>query len=850
MGVNYQHLKRYQNFFGIDLKSNDLEYPEKYAQDATNFVISPTGTLEKRVGYQVAAPIGAKYGLFQYNRVDENGLEQPEILGCSNTISKLSKVTLTVTYGGSAATASLKVVYDSATSVYRCVITEGNSTVLDYSLGLGRDSGSPVTVSTLKTQIDALTGFTTSLSGSSSAVAAFIKTIPETDLKTGAVTLQTFVWSSVNVCPQTGKTGPLVGSETNQYSSDFENVTAVQLQNCIYLSNGYDAVIKYDGQNVYRAGLPPKLGDTSYAISASGYGGGGAHLYVWRQQFVQIDHNGNRIEGNTVDSIEYDSIKEPSVDDVSVSLQNIQAGTGFNTNCAIVAGAQTTVTTITVDDGSGGSHTMKAGDTAYFYDGVSSSYVERKVTSVAATTITIAGAAVTVADNAVISNNLRIKVLRNKNTGITPTLYFELVELPNNSFSATQTYVDSKADASLSIEFVEPVTDRSPPVNGKYVSAYQGLMVTAGDLTQPNQVSVSDIENCEYFPLGENQFTVNNIQGDKITGIHPSSESFIVFQNRGVHAITGDVPNKNFRVDALTYDVGCIAHATIADVRGAICFLSSVGPRFIQSSSIPKGLGAAKDNELNSRIDPLVYQRGVTAEQTYALKRAVAMNDRKGERYLLFIPAESTGGGERWTNANSVMMAYDYTRDAWHRWTNLDATGGMLSTDSDTEIYFVERRNSGTSASPSVKRYLYRFNNSATFLDYCDFNQAISVVYKSPWEFLGETGQLKNFQRLRVYSSELLDAPFTLEVETERDFIAETPVSLFTLTFGSNGWGQSSWGINSWGDPATTFDKHKLSNGRCVSLRVVMRNSEIQTNVAITGYELEMSLAYKPGFKE
>jgi hypothetical protein len=222
----------------------------------------------------------------------------------------------------------------------------------------------------------------------------------------------------------------------------------------------------------------------------------------------------------------------------------------------------------------------------------------------------VAGAAVTVADNAVISNNLRIKILRNQNTGVSPTLWFKVVEIPNNSFAATQTYTDNTADANLFTQFLELATDRSPPVKGKYLSAYQNLMVTAGDPENPNQVSVSDLTNPEYFPLVFNQFTVTNLQGDVITGIHPASESFLIFQNRAIHAVTGDVPNQSFRVDVITQDVGCVAHATIQDVRGKIFFLSPVGPRIMQGASIPAGLGTAADNQLNSRIDLQSARRG------------------------------------------------------------------------------------------------------------------------------------------------------------------------------------------------------------------------------------------------
>ncbi|NCX94542.1 MAG: hypothetical protein EBX40_07685, partial [Gammaproteobacteria bacterium] len=149
MGTNYQHLKRYQNFFGFDLKSNDLEYPEKYAQDAVNLIVGPNGTLEKRPGYQPHAPEGAKYGEFQYNRINASGIEAPEILGCSDTLLKLTAASLSVAYSGASATANIRVLFDPASAVYRCIIEEGTNTVLDYSLGLGRDEAVPITISQL-----------------------------------------------------------------------------------------------------------------------------------------------------------------------------------------------------------------------------------------------------------------------------------------------------------------------------------------------------------------------------------------------------------------------------------------------------------------------------------------------------------------------------------------------------------------------------------------------------------------------------------------------------------------------------------------------------------------------------
>lgn len=844
--ATYQFAKRYQNFFGYDLRSNDLEFPEQRATDVKNIQYTATGTIEKRTGFHPHAEGGGKYGLFVYNRVNNSGVEQPEILGASTTLQKFTDATITVAYSGPDAIADLTIFYDTVSKVYRCQITEGNTVKLDYSLGLGRDVLVPITLANLKTAIDSIVGgnFSATITGSTSVPAAFVKPIPITTLKNGAVSTNAGYWTSLNVSPQTGKTGPFKGSNDNRNAANFENVTSVQLQNCIYLSNGYDPVIKYDGQNVYRAGLPPSSDgtDSGYVITATGVIAGG-NVYIWRQQFIQIDHNGNQIEGNTIYSPAY-TYAQPSISTATVTVSSIQANSGYNTNCALV-NAIATSETVTVQAG----HTMKAGDTAYMWDTVTSDYVTRTIVSTTATTLVLnasVGATTSTTNSRnVISNNLRIRILRNRNTGTTPTLYYELVEIPNNSFVATQTYTDTKSDASIVSIFQEPTTDRSPPVSGKYISAYQNIMVTAGNLEKANEVSFSDIENPEYFPLVQNQFTVTNLQGDMITGLHPSNENFLIFQSRAIHSVTGDVPNQSFRVDVITQDIGCAAHATIQDVRGTICFLSLNGPRVMTGNSIPKGLGQAKDSELNSRIDPLFNSYGQESAQVLKTKRAIAINDRRREKYIVFIPAESTYSGDVYANSNSVTIVYDYTRDAWLKWTELNCAGGFVTSEQDQEIIFIERRLYNV----TITNYVYRFQNSGTYLDYQDHNQPIACYHKSPWEYLGEAGVLKNFTRIKIYSSEVIDSNFTLSIQTEKDFISNFPISECSINFGGgSGYGSNEYG-EIYGDPSVSGLKHKLSNGRCVSLRVILLNEEEQTNIAITGYELEMALPYDPGFK-
>jgi hypothetical protein len=831
----YSFVKRYENFSGVDYKSSDLKFPEQYATELRNIKFTQTGSIEKRRGYQAAASSAGGCGLFTYRKYDSVGAEVFEVLAVDTGLWKMAETTMTVTYAGAATNCEISLILDPATNQYRCQILEGSTQVLDYALGVGVDEAVPLTIANLITQINALPGFTAAATGSTAAPAAFLDTTLSYELIGTPWAGLARYWVAVN---SPGTLFP--GNSTYRNDAAFENTSGVQLQNCLYLGNGYDEVIKYDGQNAYRAGVPTPGAVTAIATAdAAGFTG---NNYVYKVQYLQKDAQGNETSGNY-------AITDPALsfgvnNRVDLTLPNILAASGFNTNCAIVSGAQVAVNTITVDNGSGGAQTLKVGDTAYLYDAVSAQYVERVVTAATSGSITISGAAVTVADNAVISNNLRITIWRSKTSIAYPTVWYAVAEIPNNSFTATQTYADRAQDAALGAIFLEPVTDRSPPVKGRYVSSFQNLLITGGNLESRNTVAFSDVESPEYFPTPDNQFIVNDQLGDRITGLSPSNEFFVVFQERGVHVISGQLSELAFRVDQVANDIGCASHGSIKDIRGALFFMSLNGPRILQGAQVPRGLGPFEQNAFVSRIDTVFDQTGeLDTEKLWQLKRSIGFHDRIGQRYLCYVPCESVTAGSRYANGNSVIFVYDYPRDAWLEWDNLNAAGGI--TELGDDILFSERRYSITLS--AVRSHLYRFHTTKTYLDYADHVSTIACRWKSAWDFLGEASILKSFLAIRVFSTEEAQNQFELDIKTETNWVKST-ISSVQISVGSGGYGEEEWDLEPWGSPVDPVMTRKLNNNRVKSIRIVFEHDEMQKNFIVTGYELEVAAPYKPRF--
>lgn len=826
--------QRYNTNRGLDLKASDISRENVFATSINNAQYKKNGSIEKRKGYGIKGDTAGGFGLVSYNRIDpDTDLPAPQTLAIGNELFRYLDVTVGVSYSGAALVVIFDLFFDPVTNVYRAQILEDSTVVLDYSLGLGVDESTPITCANLATQINALPGFTCTVTGTSTVPAAYLDLVFQANLKDASVSM-TACYKSQVYCPISN---PFAGSESRKNNEDFELVSTTQIFNNIYFSNGFDEVMKYDGQTLYRAGLPTPASVTS---SLGGAGSVTGTNYFHKIQYIQEDAAGQIHEGNITTTA---TGLNPTSQQMSVVIPNIQASTGFNTNCAMANGAQTSVTTINVDNGSGGAHTLQVGDKAYFFDGVSSSYVTRTVTARTPSTITISGAAVTVADNIPISNNLKIAVYRNKTSAITPSTYFEVVVLPNNSFVATQTFTDNRVDSSLGAILIEPLSDRSPPPKGKYISNFQNLVIIAGNPTFQNKIYWSDIDGPEYFDP-EAQDDVETNDGDVIRGIGPNGPVFAVLKNRSTHVVGGTLADRNYRIELRSQEIGCESHSSIIDMNGTLAWWSYKGPYSMVSGQIPEALGKTADGA--GRLEPVMDQENIATTARWQRRKIVGFNWKTAQKALWLLPTEGVEASQRYTNESHAVFVYDYTRDAWLQWSNFDFTCGIF--EYDNEIFFQGRRYSDFYASLAFE--INKVHNTGTYLDYQDKDQPILMSYGTPWESLGDPSQLKRFLELRVVSLEdVLNADHTLTVQQEINFQSGENVAEFTMSLSSGGWGVAEYGTLNYGNPSEASARHDLRRDRIRSTRFILKNEQDQQNVSITGWEMLMDASYRTEFK-
>ncbi len=824
-------IKSFFNDQGLDLSSSDLTRPKAFASGLLNEDYRKTGAINKRKGFQGKFDNVGGNGLSIFSNVNKTtGDIVQEMVTLDDNLHSLSDQTFTVTYGG-ANVARMNMFLDTTTSTFHFTLIDDEVEVLDFDMGVGIDEVSVITLSALKIAVDAITSFTSVISGSVALPSSFIAITRDVTVTSTGTAIKYVQFTQIN----SPSSAPLATYHAKRNDLEFQNASFVNLSNVLFISTGHDFLYKYDGQTFYRAGVPQGTKLTT-VDSGAGLIVNSATNYI--STVVQIDNKQNVIEGMPSD---------PSIDLnlasklVDITITNVLANSGFNTNCAIVAGAQGPVNEITVDDSSAGAHTMKVGDTAYFFDAVEATYITRNVDSVTATTITVAGAAVTIADNAVISNNLRIGIFRNMSAG---TSQFLLVELPNDSFNATQVFRDNVAASGLGAEYIAPVKLHGLPPKGKYITSFRNLLIVGGDIENTNTVYYSDIDGPEFFPPGDQNFLVETHRGDKVTGVATNSNALFIFKGKSVHALTGDIVSDSFRVDEVSSgDIGCTSHHTIAEVKGKLIFLGEKGV-----------FGLAIGNNEAEEISIKVQTIFETANSDFNLTKAVAVNWFEKNKYILFLPVEATSAAsDEYSDLNeSRILVFDFKRKAWLEWDNLDFGGGAIIYNS--ALYFSERRLD--IVSNLVESYTYKIQDTGDTYDYADHEKSISFEHKTNWESMGDPDVFKKFLRLKIHSidasvNDFESDNFTVAIEVQTNY-NDAPTSTFELDYGANtlGWGDFSWSDESWGSLRDIELKSKLKVTKNRAIRLIYANNAVHENVLISGWTLEANLPYKERLKE
>jgi len=247
----------------------------------------------------------------------------------------------------------------------------------DIPFRKGFDVVSPYLISTFIATITnpttGIEGLQVAINGDDSYPAAFLQIIEPIIISSNSVfTIDYWYWMQVNATinpPFPGSANPLY-----QNSPEFENASLVAYDDVLYAANGWDFPQKYDGQTVYRAGMPlgirPEV-TTNTTTTVQPFAMNDKYQYA--VAYEQVDNRGHIVEGQISEVWNFEASAAGSANVVVTNLQST-IGANWNTNTALASGGTATVYGPDLDGNYydlvnvASGYTLKIGDSAYYAD--------------------------------------------------------------------------------------------------------------------------------------------------------------------------------------------------------------------------------------------------------------------------------------------------------------------------------------------------------------------------------------------------------------------------------------------------------------------------------------------------
>lgn len=396
----------------------------------------------------------------------------------------------------------------------------------DIPFRKGFDVTDPFLISTF---ISIITNPTTGIFGLKVAInglddlpAAFLQIVEPRIIDNNLVyTMNYWYWQQVNSTVNP----PLPGSANIVYqnSPEFENASMAVFNDVIYIVNGWDFPQKYDGQTVYRSGMPvgirPSEADND---SAPIKPFSDTNVYQYAISYQQIDNMGNSVIGGLSPVMSH-TVGTTAAIDVTVTNLLATAGNNWNTNGADSSSADPAV--VYGPDGNGFYYdfvpvdlgfTLKIGDSAYYLDASAATSSGVDQTNVLTIDV-LSGHAIEVNDLVYFPNSTAKEYFRlvTQTTSVSFTVSGSPVTVPANT---------KIADYKVSLVFGNVAIVNGNQFNVNTITVDSGQTVQVGDIV--NFIDASDrLQRRNVTASSSTSITLDGIPVDVLDDVLIASEN-------------------------------------------------------------------------------------------------------------------------------------------------------------------------------------------------------------------------------------------------------------------------------------------------------------------------------------
>lgn len=646
----------------------------------------------------------------------------------------------------------------------------------------------------------------------------------------------------------------------------------VNKQNCLYFtypvtgaSGKPTEVRKFDGQNVYSAGLPPiTIGNG--IIGSSGSISDGTYSYLAFYKY--IDYQDNIIEGQESNIISVTVSGGGGTADIPLSAAPIRSNwggvsSGSNTaNYPNIKGGTLSANTVggnTVTLTSASTvPNFNIGDKISFRDRAHASYpladsfTTRNVTAInyATNTVTFDGGVVTLNSGDYVTCGLSILIYRTQANGLVFYLESEIAPAVNlYSTTPLSIYTSVADDASLGRRLVEEVAgqERGKIPSMDIIGEHQGLLIGS----KGNTLFFSLPLQPESFPA-DNYISIP--EEGEITGfISDTDDRLLVFKKKSIFKIEGDILSGNYITTLVRRgDFGISSHASLKKINEYVIGLGEMG--FFAMSGGSLLLNSEGDSLIGSYINPEVRKALYSISSIndssaiyYNFERAYALNNSLDGHYECYFPNTPN-------SFEGLVYAFNYLNGgSWYKNTfaleSITPCSSLIT--NDQSLFFLGKKGielTNTVKSSSVESRIFRrlYDKESEFIGisqqglpsekyrYADNHLAINNKIKTRDEHLGFPSTFKEFLWFKIFSM----YPFI-----DFDLLITT-----YLNFVGHSYGNPSFTLNFSSDPADLdrfHEYHKLSLNKAFAIAFQIENNTIHTCPIISGLELVASPSYE-----
>lgn len=348
---------------------------------------------------------------------------------------------------------------------------------------------------------------------------------------------------------------------------------------------------------------------------------------------------------------------------------------------------------------------------------------------------------------------------------------------------------------------------------------HNNILFVAGDPSNPNRVSFSDLTGGITNWISTDFFDLNKNDGQQIRGMVSAFGNLYIYEDNSIWMLSG-TGRDDFNLQRMVSNVGTLSQQSIALVGNYILFVTA-------QNDIAFYDGNYNVKFLSSKIRNTIGSNNFSRSQ-YALGIGFSTYRYKDLDYYV---AESTVG----QNVNNQILLYDVEKTAWTKINNFSPNSWTIGQNSSGKDILIWGNYTGqVFYYPDTTSYN---DVSNTCSGQCTTTSpSIYSYYQTKWFRYPEVSlDYKYLKLINTYVSNTSVASY-LQTEVKSDYAISGNIYTFVYTPSGAKWGSAVWGVDDWPGGGLNIDREETNIGNRM-FQIKYSNNNASQPLTILGWD-------------